>query len=460
MQKNNNHFDNFLLNQYKIPKRLKRETRMHKASGKNYETMKRTIASIGLVAMGVTALQAQSASTLSQGDRDKDWSVSSSLRGFYDDNFVNQSSDIAKESWGLEVTPKVSYSLTSVPNTLVQAGVGNDLRYYAKPEISDQSVEVTALVNHRFNKHVDVQVDDRFVLAQEPDVMEQGVVSTPLRLQGDNIHNYGKVGCDLTDVLSNFDIQLSYQNDLYAYDNEVYQQYLDRMEHLAVASFQYHVTATTTGIVDYQFGDREYSDKIFDKGTGVNPNNYSSTIRNSRSHAVLVGVSQKISKDFEAIARVGGQAFDYYNIDKTEWSPEAMLDLTWRYAKTGKLTVGARYQHNATDIVGAGAIDSYDALVLDQKTLGAYIKEEQTLTFISPRLTAAAYGYVQHSKFNGGNFSSSSDNEDYYVADGKLSYDIIVSRLSADVGYTYTKLSSSGRPFDRNRVYFGLTAKL
>ena len=47
--------------------------------------MKRIVASVGLVALGASGLRADSDSDLTQNPN-KPWSVSATLRGFYDDN--------------------------------------------------------------------------------------------------------------------------------------------------------------------------------------------------------------------------------------------------------------------------------------------------------------------------------------------------------------------------------------
>ena len=48
--------------------------------------MKKIVASVGLVALGASALQTASAQALVGPDASKPWSVSATIRGFYDDN--------------------------------------------------------------------------------------------------------------------------------------------------------------------------------------------------------------------------------------------------------------------------------------------------------------------------------------------------------------------------------------
>src|SRR5688572_3099974 len=68
--------------------------------------MKRIVASVGFVALGVSGLRAQDAGALSVMQNSKPWSASLSLRGFYDDN-INSSRSDKVEAFGFEVSPSV-----------------------------------------------------------------------------------------------------------------------------------------------------------------------------------------------------------------------------------------------------------------------------------------------------------------------------------------------------------------
>src|SRR5207249_7461814 len=75
--------------------------------------MKKFIASAGLVAVGSTGLHAAYAPGLSPLETAKPWSISASVRGFYDDNFaaVNSSFPGKKDSFGFELSPSASINL-------------------------------------------------------------------------------------------------------------------------------------------------------------------------------------------------------------------------------------------------------------------------------------------------------------------------------------------------------------
>ncbi len=69
--------------------------------------MKIFLASAGLVAIGAASLHADEyAPDVSAMDASRIWSVSGTLRGFYDSNYTT--SPQAQYSWGFEVSPTIS----------------------------------------------------------------------------------------------------------------------------------------------------------------------------------------------------------------------------------------------------------------------------------------------------------------------------------------------------------------
>src|SRR5438067_12901664 len=67
--------------------------------------MKKLVASVGLVALGTSGLQANQVLGTST-DPSKLWSASVTLRGFYDDN-LNTRHDNAVDAFGFEVNPAI-----------------------------------------------------------------------------------------------------------------------------------------------------------------------------------------------------------------------------------------------------------------------------------------------------------------------------------------------------------------
>ena len=66
----------------------------------NRLTMKKFIASAGLVTVGAASLHAAYAPGLTPMETSKPWSLAASLRGFYDDNYQNAPSGPLKKGSG------------------------------------------------------------------------------------------------------------------------------------------------------------------------------------------------------------------------------------------------------------------------------------------------------------------------------------------------------------------------
>src|SRR5258707_3275752 len=89
--------------------------------------MKNIVASVGLVALGASGLQAASVAGLT-ADAPKPWSVSLTLRGFYDDN-LNGTKDNRLEVYGVEASPSVSLAWAR-EQTSITAGYVYSIKYY------------------------------------------------------------------------------------------------------------------------------------------------------------------------------------------------------------------------------------------------------------------------------------------------------------------------------------------
>src|ERR1043165_5955807 len=81
--------------------------------------MKRIVASVGMAALGAACIQNSNAQS-GGGDGSKPWTISASLRGFYDDN-VNTASTGKIETVGAEVSPSFKFELPMDQTTLTFA---------------------------------------------------------------------------------------------------------------------------------------------------------------------------------------------------------------------------------------------------------------------------------------------------------------------------------------------------
>ena len=96
--------------------------------------MKKFFVSVGLIAAGTASLQAAYAPEWNSASASM-WSVSGTLRGFYDDNYETASSGAKIGSFGMEVSPQISLN---VPLQQTELGMRYiyGLYYYQRREDS------------------------------------------------------------------------------------------------------------------------------------------------------------------------------------------------------------------------------------------------------------------------------------------------------------------------------------
>ena len=70
--------------------------------------MKKIIASAGLAAVGAASLHGAYAPGLSPQEKSKPWTISATVRGFYDDNPTASVEADKQPSWGLEISPSLA----------------------------------------------------------------------------------------------------------------------------------------------------------------------------------------------------------------------------------------------------------------------------------------------------------------------------------------------------------------
>jgi len=422
--------------------------------------MKKTFLCVGAVA-AISSLQAVvTPAGMTAMEKSKPWSVSASLRGFYDDNYLTLPSSSKRDSFGVELSPSASLNLP-LDQTFIGLSYIYSARWFedrARAEV-DHSHQFNAKLDHAFSERYKLELSDSFVVAQEPEVLNPSFTfAVPLRVDGDNIRNTASAGftAQITQMLG---LQLDYVNTFYDYEQEgagSYSARLDRMEHLASASLRWQVLPQTVGVLGYQFGEVDYSSDdalgVIDLGFLQIPVG-DPTDRNNRSHYVFVGVDQNVSARLNASARVGAQYTEYYNVDGNSWTPYADGNLTYTYAAGSFLQAGVRHTRNQTDVTGISSFFGGDVTV-DQHSTSVYASVTHRIT---ARITGSILGQYQHSTFEGGSFDG--DSENFFLAGLNLGYRFNPHWL-AETGYNYDRLDSdlSGRSFTRNRVYVGLRA--
>jgi hypothetical protein len=426
------------------------------------QTMKKIVASVGMFAVGASCVQAATAAGLTAASP-KPWSVSATLRGFYDDNVGTSPKGNPKvEAFGYEIRPGFNL-YWSVEQTTLSFGYFYSFRYYdSKPpgntEKYDQSHTFNALLNHAFSERYILNVADSFVIGQEPDLLRaKDTFETYQRVPGDNIRNYGqiKLNAELTPL---FGAELGYENSYFKYDDEGGNAFapsngglLNRMEHYIHIDGRWKVLPDTVAVLGYRFGTTGYN---ADEDIGVDAitgDIYQSDVRNSRSHYGYAGVDHVFRPDLSMSLRGGARYNDYYNEpgDHNEVSPYVSASLTYLYAPESSFTLGLTHDMNATDLFSA----ENGNLTTDAETTTVF----GTLSHrILPRLYGNLTGQFQSSTLNGGVLDDV--NELYYLVGVNLEYRFNL-HLSTHIGYNYDKLDSdANRSFNRNRVYVGVTA--
>ena len=424
--------------------------------------------------MGASGLQAADTANLSSMQVDKPWSVSATLRGFYDDN-INTSRNNKVHAFGFEISPSVSLGMageqSSASLSYTYSGKYFDHPLGGSTDRWDHTHTFDAGLSHTFNPQIQVGVRDSFVIGQEPDVLRSGnTFSTFQRISGDNLRNYGSfvLNAEVTPLLG---FEVGYGNSWYDYDASgatvvggVIQPSnsgtLDRMEQSIHIDSRWHLLPETTGIFGYQYSQTDYQGDEDIQGVAPvgNPLNVRSKSRNSRSHYVYAGVEHSFTPDLSASAKLGAQYIDFFNDStfKNEWSPYAQASVRYLYMVESSVEVGVVHQRSATDVVGPSggpAAATTGNFVHDQEATTAYGTIRHR---IMPNLFGSLTGTFQHSTFNGGAFNDETDN--FYLVGLNFEYRFN-PHLSAHAGYNYDRLDSdlAGRGFTRNRVYINVT---
>jgi hypothetical protein len=432
--------------------------------------MNKITTTAGLLAIGAVSLQAQQfAGSPGSIQNQKPWSVSATLRGFYDDNNLTLPDQFAEESFGIEVSPSAGVNLVR-EQTALGLNYMYSMRWYEARDNNeiDHTHQVNAKLSHAFTERYKIDVTDSFVVAQEPTVLDDRIVAIPLRSEGDNIRNTVRTSFS-AGITDNTAIVLGYEHSFYDYEQEGVgsrSAVLDRVEHLASINLRQVLLPQTVGVVGYNFGVTEY--------TGDDPiavlflppgffRTISPEIRDNYSHYAYIGVDQGITPELNASVRVGAQYTDYHESDQlgglndSEWGPYADANATWTYLPGSYVQLGVRHQRSSTDIAylpfSAATTPTQDA---EYTTVYGSLSHK-----ITAALTGSLIGQYQHSTFQGG--AADDVSEDYFAVGVNVTYDI--NRwLAAEIGYNYDRLDSDLsalghlREYDRNRVYIGVRA--
>lgn len=444
--------------------------------------MNKIVTSVGLLALGASALHAAESSTLNSLQDTKAWSVQATLRGFYDDNANTVPSNTAPpndpvDTFGFEVNPSVRFGM---PGEQTSFNLGYQFygRFYDKnpnpgrADKSDYTHTFDADLAHAFSPRFDVALSESFVIGQEPDRLQDpaGVQ----RIDGDNIRNFANIDFNLeaTELLS---FGFGYGNSLYDYDDDGNRNIgffvadgtanppslsalLDRIEHNVRLDSFWKLTPKTVGILGYGFSQVNYTGDetiLGFYGAGV-----MSDSRDNRIHTLSVGAQHVFTPTFSGSIRVGAQIFDQYGqssaavttSDNTDVSPYVSSSLTYAFQEATSVDVGFSYSRQAANSAGNTGSD----FVRDTQTATLYANLKHQL---ASKLVGTLNGTLSDSKYNGGGVFYDGKHQLYYRLGLDLAYEF-TQNLSGHLGYNYDEVDSDlvGRSYDRNRIYMGVTA--
>lgn len=438
--------------------------------------MNKITATAGLVAIGAASVQAQIyAPPSGSQEATKPWSISATLRGFYDDNYSTSPKQDERDSWGFEISPSASLNIIR-DQTALGLNYAYSLRWYEDRDsiglsTTDHAHQFNAKLSHAFTPRFKLDLSDSFVVAQEPELVEPAsgaIPATFLRSDGDVIRNHA-LGSFSAGITENLTAVIGYGNEYYNYDQEGFNSrsaILDRMEHLASVNLRAVVLPKTVLVGGYNYEVVDYSS---DDRIGLAPGFFSfeAEERNSTAHYMYAGVDQGITPTLNVSLRGGAQFTKYDDlnqakvinpdIEEDRWSPYVDANATWLYLPGSYAQLGFRHQRSQTDVgflpTATGISPNLDA---QSSSLYGSVSHRIFGAFI-----ANAIASYQHSEYDMDGADSFGD--DYFLAGINLTYEL--NRfLALEAGYNYDWLDSEldedavedRRSFKRNRVYVGI----
>jgi len=438
-----------------------------------------------LVAVGASALQAADQSANVETAGAKPWSISATLRGFYDDNINSVASDFnlggfKRDSWGFQVSPSLSL-IWSKEQTSISAAYVYYYKYYEnRPYLNtdnyDQDHTFNFALGHAFSERYSISVKDSFVVGQEPDFLRAGpVFNTFQRVPGSNIRNTGSINFDGT-LTPTFGFEAGYVTNFYDYKNDTtfinnlgfpsasLAGLLNRIENVAHLDGRWQWRPDTTVVVGYQFSDVDYTGNQI---IGIEPNGnlLFSKVQDNRSEYGYIGLDHTFRRDLTGSIRAGGRYNDYINDpnSQNEPSPYVMASLHFTYMPESFVEAGASYDRTATDLFTVN--QNTGSITTDAQAASLWLSWNHRIT---PKLFFSVLAQIQDNVYNGGALDNETDL--FYIVGLNLRYNFN-PHFSAEIGYNYDRLDSNSainnyymqafaasRSFDRNQAYIGVTA--
>jgi hypothetical protein len=438
-------------------------------------SMKKIVASVGLVALGATTVQALDSGMVS--DNGRFWSVSATLRGFYDDNINTYPANqplppgYSRASAGWEVSPAVFLSFP-MDQTSIGLSYVYDFKYYDnKPVNQQQYYDMTSVfnvaVNHAFNERYQVSVKDSFAIGQEPDTLRAGnTYNTFQRIPGDNTRNYGVIdfSAQLTPL---FGLELGYANTLFDYAANQYLTpgspivsasnagLMNEMDQTIHLDGRFQIQPQTIGVIGYQYRLTKYTGNQPISGDILLPATLiMSDIRNVSANYGYVGLDHNFRPDLTGSFRAGAAYNDYYNNGngQNNWAPYALVSLKYTYNPGSYVEAGFTYDFTSGNAFSGNVVNG-------NLTMGAYASSLYASLHhqITGKLAGTLMVQYQNDLYYGGSLNNQS--QDYFLIYLGLTYQFN-PYFSTEIGYDYDNVwgNLAYQTYNRNRFYIGVTA--
>lgn len=427
--------------------------------------MKKLFIFVGLAAAGTASLQAEYAPDLNSMQTTKIWSVSSTLRGFYDDNYTTSPNGNKQGSAGYEISPSLQLSVP-LQQTEIGLKYTYGLYYYQERRNQgndpyDQSHQVDLWLDHAFTERVQGTVKDTLAIGQEPSLLNPGggPVSQPYRVEGNNLANNANVALTV-DWTHEFSTVSTYNNGIYDFQNAngtatnpSQAGLLNRLDQSIGTDFQWMVVPETTVLIGYTYEWLLYTaGEPISPGTISHPATFYSNERNNDSHIIYAGFQHSFLPNLNVSVKAGAQYTQYYNDSATpdQLTPYVDSTASYTYAPGSYVQLGFQHMQNSSDIATTGSN-------------GNITQGEQSSVFsasvnhqITAKLLGSLVGTAQDSRYYQGAYNNNSDW--LYSIGANLTY-AFNQYFSTEIGYNFDDLQSNvpQTGYSRNRVYLGVT---
>lgn len=432
--------------------------------------MKKIFVSASITALGAIGLHASEyAPDVTAMNASKLWSVSGTLRGFYDDNF--NTTPNKSGSAGFEFSPSFSL-IMPLQQTELGLRYTYGLYYYQKRQDEgtkaiDQTHDADLWVDHAFTERLEGKVEDSFIYGQNPQLQATGT-PFPFRTQGNYFNNIGTISLH-TELSMLFSSDLGYQNNWLSYTENGTTEtglaggtqsasnagLMNNINHLIYLNLNYQFQPDLAFLIGYQFGITDYTGN---EPIALGPPGqfFFSDNRNQYSQYLYLGVQYALAANLSISARAGFQYSDNYNLPSfdhqstTSFNPYANIAATYTYLPGDYVQVGFTQSQNPTS---QATPNSQNQITLYQETSVVYASINHQIT---PYLLGSIIGHYQYSTFVGGFFNNQAQN--WYSLGLNLSYSF-TPHLSAEIGYNFDDLVTDvpNQGYTRNREYIGIT---